>query len=33
MIYSSSVSVGKYDTPILQYQGFATVAAVYFEDN
>lgn len=33
MIYSSSVSVDKYDTPILQNLGLATLAAVCFEDN
>lgn len=33
MIYSSSVSVDKYDTPILQNLGLTTLAAVWFEDN
>lgn len=33
MIYRSSVSVDKYDTPILQNLGLATLAAVWFEDN
>lgn len=32
MIYSCSVSVDKYDTPILQNLGLATLA-VWFEDN